>query len=49
MRTPNCKHYDFAYETYDGEKKIYCAIRGGNVRHGECAMCKERKAREVAK
>ncbi len=47
MRTPNCKHYDFAFETYEGEKMVYCAKKGGNVRQGERAKCSEREAKET--
>ena len=47
MRTPNCKHYDFAFETYEGEKKVYCAKKGGNVRQGECAKCKDREEKDA--
>lgn len=45
MRTPNCAHYDFAFETYEGEKRIYCAVRGANVKQGECAKCPHKKPR----
>ena len=48
MKTPNCKHFDFAYTTYEGEKRIYCALSGGSVRQGECAKCKSRERKETA-
>ena len=47
MKTPNCKSFDFAYETFEGEKRVYCSKRGANVRRGECSKCKEREAKEV--
>lgn len=44
MRTPSCRNFDCAYDTFEGEKRIYCAIRGANVKRGECATCKDRDA-----
>ena len=46
MRTPNCKHYDFAFETYEGEKKVYCDVKGANVRQVDCTRCKDREAKD---
>ena len=47
MRTPNCKHYDFAFETFEGEKKVYCAKKGGNVNKGDCTRCKDREEKDA--
>ena len=42
MRTPNCKHYDFSYTTYKGERRIYCTKRGGNQSCDACKKCKDK-------
>ena len=40
MRTPNCKNFDFAYETYEGEKCVYCSACGGRIPRDLCGKSK---------
>ena len=46
MKVTNCQHLDFSYETYDGEKRVYCAKRGSvprsQYRSNACKDCKRK-------
>ena len=45
-KVTNCQHLDFSYETYDGEKRVYCAKRGSvprsQCRSNACKDCKRK-------
>ena len=40
MKTPNCKHFDFAYETFEGEKCVYCSVSKGKIPRRDCGKGK---------
>lgn len=49
MKITNCKHLDFPYETYEGEKRVYCAKCGSVSRkkcRGNCCKDYEKKERK---
>ena len=51
MKTIDCKHLDFYYKSFEGERLRYCAVRGARVTAKDCAKCEEREKseKEVAK
>ena len=40
MKLTSCKHFDFAYETFEGEKCVYCAVCSGNIPRRYCGKGK---------